>query len=48
MFSDLQEAVLIAFGAIFTWELSAVVVGAVMMGLFIVGLGIFKRANEGR
>jgi hypothetical protein len=45
MFSDLQEAILIAFGAIITWELSAVVVGVVMMGILIIGLGIFKRAN---
>ena len=47
MFADLQESILIAYGAIFTWELSAVVVGVVLLVMLIIGLGIFKRSNSG-
>lgn len=47
MFADLQESILIAYGAIFQWELSAVVAGVVLLVVIIVGLGIFKRANSG-
>jgi hypothetical protein len=47
MFADLQESILIAYGAIFQWELSAVVAGVVVLILLIVGLGILKRGNSG-
>ncbi|HEY4724345.1 MAG TPA: hypothetical protein VII92_20995 [Anaerolineae bacterium] len=46
MFADLQEAVLIAYGGIAIWSASAVVAGDILLAIFIIGMGLYKRMNR--
>jgi hypothetical protein len=46
MFADFQEALLIAFGPLLTWELSATVAGVFLLVFIVAGLGILKRIRD--